>query len=204
MVFFLVTPAKVKDAKTTQSSSLKSYMEDISKLNITITDLEKQVESLNSDNQSLSDQITQLEGQQAPDNTAIYNTLLEAVTLYVNNDKTGCADKLTTITSTDGMSEQFMSLYQTLVAQTYPDAATTHINQGSKLSNNEQWQEALNELLLGEKMSPEDISCLYNIGKCYYELNGKQIEDNSKAYFEKVIALAPNSDYAGWAKSRLK
>lgn len=204
MVFFLVTPAKVKDAKTTQSSSLKSYMEDISKLNITITDLEKQVESLNSDNQSLSDQITQLEGQQAPDNTAIYNTLLEAVTLYVNNDKTGCADKLTTITSTEGMSEQFMSLYQTLVAQTYPDAATTHINQGSKLSNNEQWQEALNELLLGEKMSPEDISCLYNIGKCYYELNGKQIEDNSKAYFEKVIALAPNSDYAGWAKSRLK
>ena len=204
MVFFLVTPATVKDAKTTQSSSLKSYMEDISKLNITITDLEKQVESLNSDNQSLSDQITQLEGQQAPDNTAIYNTLLEAVTLYVNNDKTGCADKLTTITSTEGMSEQFMSLYQTLVAQTYPDAATTHINQGSKLSNNEQWQEALNELLLGEKMSPEDISCLYNIGKCYYELNGKQIEDNSKAYFEKVIALAPNSDYAGWAKSRLK
>lgn len=204
MVFFLVTPARVKDARSEQSSSLKSYMEDISKLNITISDLEKQVENLNADKQSLTDEITQLKGQQVEDNSAVYSALLEAVNLYISNDKTGCADKLTTIESTEGMTEQFVALYTTLTTQTYPDAATAHINQGSKLSNNGQWQEALNELLLGEKMSPEDISCLYNIGKCYYELNGQQIEENSRKYFEKVIALAPNSDYAGWAQSRLR
>lgn len=202
MVFFLVTPAKVKDAKTEQSSTLKSYMEDISKLNITISDLETQVESLNSEKQSLTDQLTQEQGK--TDNSEVYNALLEAVTLYVNGDVSACADKLTTITPAEGMASQFMTLYSTLTAKTYPEAATSHINKGSQLANSSQWQEALNELLLGEKMSPEDISCLYNIGKCYYELNGQQIEEKSKAYFEKVIQLAPGSDYAGWAQSRLK
>lgn len=204
MVYFLVTPARVKDAKTEQSEGLKSYMEDISKLNINISDLEKQVESLNAEKQELANKITELEGQKVEDKSEFYNALLDAVNLYISNDKTGCADKLTTITSTDGLSEQYVAVYNALVAQTYPEAATQHINQGSKLSNNSQWEAALQELLLGEKMTPDNISCLYNIGKCYYELNGKQIEANSQAYFEKVIQLAPNSDYAGWAKSRLK
>lgn len=201
MVFFLVTPAKVKDAKSEQSSNLKSYMEDISKLNITISDLETQVESLNTEKQSLSDQLAQEQGK--TDNSEVYNALLDAVASYVNNDPTGCADKLTAITLSEGMSAQFTTLYNTLTAATYPAAATTHINRGSQLANSSQWQEALNELLLGEKMSPNDVSCLYNIGKCYYQMNGQQIDDNSRKYFEKVIELEPNSNYAGWAQGWL-
>ena len=203
MVFFLVTPARVKDARTEQSDSLKSYMEDIAKLNITNSDLEKQIESLTSEKESLSARVTELENQNAVDNTAVYNTLLDAVTLYLNNDRTGCADKLTEITSTEGLSAQYVNVYNTLTTQTYPEAATTHINNGGRLANSGQWEAALTELLLGEKMSPNDVYCLYNIGKCYYELNGQQIEENSKKYFEKVIEIAPNSEHAGWARSRL-
>ncbi|MDY3770608.1 MAG: tetratricopeptide repeat protein [Lachnospiraceae bacterium] len=201
MVFFLVTPARVKDARTEQSSKLKAYMEDISKLNITISDLEKQVENLNTEKESLNTQL--LEEQNKTDQSEIYNALLDAVTLYVNGNPTGCADKLTTITVPEGMSAQFTTLYTTLTGLTYPDAATSHINKGSQLANNGSYDEALTELLLGEKMSPEDVSCLYNIGKCYYEKNGSVLEENSKKYFEKVVALAPDSEYAGWSRSKL-
>jgi tetratricopeptide (TPR) repeat protein len=201
MVYFLVTPARVKDAKSEQSAQIKSYMEDISKLNISITDLEAQIESLNSDKDSLNSQLT--EAQNKTDNSDTYNKLLDAAILYVNNDKTGCADKLTEISSTEGMAAQFTSLYTTLTTLTYPEAATTHINQGSQLANSGKYDEALVQLLLGEKMSPEDVSCLYNIGKCYYEKNGGQPSEESTNYFNKVITLSPNSDYAGWARSKV-
>lgn len=201
MVFFLVTPARVKDAKSEQASDIKAYMEDISKLNITISDLEGQIESLTSEKESLNSQLT--EAQNKTDNSDTYNALLDAAILFVNNDKTGCANKLTEITTTEGMAAQFSSLYTTLTGLTYPEAATTHINQGSQLTNSGQYEAALAELLLGEKMSPNDISCLYNIGKCYYEMNGQVPNENSTKYFNKVIELSPNSDYAGWSRSKI-
>lgn len=201
MVFFLVTPARVKDAKTEGSSNLQSYMDDISKLNITISDFEAQIEALNTEKQSLSDQLAQEQGK--ADYSAAYNELLDAVTLFVNGDTKGCADKLTTITLPEGMEASATTMYNALTARTYPEAATEHINQGSQLANRSQWQEALNELLMGEKMNPNDIGCLYNIGKCYYQLNGQAIDDNARKYFEKVIELSPGSNYAGWSQGWL-
>lgn len=201
MVFFLVTPARVKDAKTEGSKDVQSYMDEISKSNITISDLEAQIEVLNTEKQSLSEQLAQEQGK--TDNSTAYNELLEAVTLFVNNDVKGCADKLTTITLPEGMEAQAVNLYNALTARTYPEVAATHINQGSQLANRSQWQEALTELLLGEKMNPNDIGCLYNIGKCYYNLNGQAIDENAKKYFEKVIELSPGSNYAGWSQGWL-
>jgi tetratricopeptide (TPR) repeat protein len=201
MVFFLVTPARVKDARSEQSTKLKAYMEDISKLNITISDLETQISNSASEKEDLQNQLSQ--AQAKTDYSETYNALLEAVTLYINNDKNGCADKLTAITVPDGMAAQYTTLYNALTTLTYPDAATSHINNGSKLVNSGQYEAALNELLLGEKMSPEDVSCLYNIGKCYYALNGEQPCEQSNAYFAKVIELSPNSDYAGWSSSKM-
>lgn len=202
MVFFIVTPAKVKDAKSEKSVQLKNYMEDISKLNITISDLETQIADLTGQKEDLAAQL--LVEQNKTDYSEVYNALLDAVILYVNNDKNGCADKLANMQSVDGMSSQFQTLSARLKELTYPEAATNHINQGSQLTNQGKWQEALEHLLLGEKMEPENISCLYNIGKCYYEMNGYKIEENSKKYFEKVISLAPDSEQASWARGRLK
>lgn len=201
MVFFLVTPARVTDAKKEQTDKLKTYMEDISKSNITISDLEAQVESLNAEKQSLTTQWQQ--AQSKSDNSEIYNALLDAVTLYVGNDIVGCADKLASITVPEGMAAQFTTLYTTLTTATYPTAAETHINKGSQLENTSNWQEALNELLLAEKMEPDNIRTLYHIGKCYYEINGQQPSEQSNAYFNKVITMDPNSDYASWASGRM-
>lgn len=201
MVFFLVTPARVKDAKTEGSKDVQSYMDEISKSNITISDLEAQIEALNTEKQSLSEQLAQEQGK--VDNSSIYNELLEAVTLFVNNDVNGCANRLTTITLPEGADEHAVNLYNALTARTYPEAATAHINQGSQLANRSQWQEALTELLLGEKMKPDDIGCLYNIGKCYYNLNGQAIDENARRYFERVIELSPGSNYAGWSQGWL-
>ncbi len=201
MVFFLVTPARVTEAKKEQTEELKAYMEDISKLNITISDFENQVAALNKEKQTLAAQLQQ--EQAKTDHSDVYNALLEAVTLFVGGDAIGCADKLTAITVPEGMAAQFTTLYNNLKTVTYPAATETHINKGSQLENSGNWQEALKELLLAEKMEPNNIRTLYHIGKCYYEINGQQCDEKAKAYFERVIAMDPNSDYAGWAQGRL-
>lgn len=201
MVFFVVTPARETAAKKEQTAELKKYMEDVSKLNITISDYESQIENLNVEKQNLTTQLQQEQGK--TDNSEAYNTLLEAVTLYVAGDALGCADKLAGITVPEGMAAQFTTLYTNLTAITYPTAAETHINNGSQLENSANWQEALNELLLAEKMDPNNIRTLYHIGKCYYELNGQQPSEQSQSYFERVVAMDPESDYADWASGRM-
>ncbi len=201
LVFFVVTPSRVKDVRSEESAKVKTYMESVSKSNITISDLQTQVDSLTAQNTDLQNQL--VVEQAKTDHSEAYNALLDAVGSYINNDKNGCADKLAALAIPEGMSEQFTAVYTTLTTLTYPDAAKDHINKGSQLLNSSQYQEALNELLLGEKMNPQDVSCLYNIGKCYYEMNGQNPSEQSNAYFAKVIQLAPDSDYAGWAEGKM-
>lgn len=198
MVYFLITPAKENRATSEYKETINSYSDNISKLNISLNEMKEQVDTLTAEKESLSAKLAEAQTQE--DVSAAYNMLIEAALLYAKDDKAGCAVKLTEAGDPAGKGEKYTELYNELKNKTYNDAFKTYYDAAYKAENSNNMQEALNAFLMCEKLQPENIEVLYHIGKAYVGLNNGTADDKAKAYFNKIIQKAPNSEFAGWAK----
>ncbi len=201
MVYFLVTPARVSQATNENKTELKAKYEDISKLNIEIASLKENVESLQKERDTLSTQLGESAKSEAT--LAAYDTLFQAANKYMLEDKVGCADMLLTLGDVADASASFTSLRTTLQNLTYTDAGTHYYNNGVQAYNEGNYDTAIAMLSKVETYAPTNTYAMYCLARSYRLKNGDVNDENSIKYFNKVIELEPNSEYAVWATTYL-
>lgn len=198
MVYFLITPAKENRATAEYKETINDYSDNISKLNITINELQSNIDALTAENESLAAQVT--EAESAKDIESAYTAIIEAAVLYARDDNVNAALKLMEITDLTGKSQTYTDLYNELKSKTYEEAYRSYYNQAYQAENSSRYQDAIDAFLVCEKVQPENPEILYHLGKNYTMLNNGEADENAIAYYNKVIQVAPDSEFAGWSR----
>ncbi len=197
MVYFLVMPAKEGDIDSQYKDKMNEYSDTVSNLNLQISDFEKQVSALTTEKESLQAQVDESANSQV--NAEDYDNILKAASLYVSDKKVEAAQEILAITDVDSKNDAYKALYNALKDKTFTEAFNSCYNAGYKAENESRYDDAITSLLICEKIQPENVEILYHLGKCYRMKNGGESNEQSKAYYKKVIELDPDSQYAGWS-----
>ncbi len=201
LVFFLVTPARVSQETNKNKEELKSKYEDISKLNVEISSLKESVVAAQSERDALKSQLGESTKSEAT--LAAYDVLFQAANKYMLEDKIGCADMLLTIGDTGEASASFTALRTSLQSLTYTEAGTHYYNGGVQAYNEGDYDTAITMLSKVETYAPTNTYAMYCLARSYRLKNGDVNNEQSIKYFNKVIELEPNSEYAEWANTYL-
>lgn len=198
MVFFLVMPAKQKDMDSEYKETVNDYADQVAMLNISISELERQVESMEKEKNSLQTQVDEAVANKV--DTTIYDQLLAAVGKYIAADTIGCAEALYEIDAAGITSDSMKSVYNSLKEATYEEAGEHYSTLAFTEYNSGNYEAAIPYFEKGVVFAPENVSLMYNFGKCYKAQNGGENNEKSIACFDKVIAMAPGTEYEGWAE----
>lgn len=202
MVFFLVTPAKKNDIDEQYKDTISNYADQVAMLNINVSELERQVESLESEKSALQAQIDEVSGSMV--DTTTYDKLITAANKYFSNDLVGCADALYEVDMAALNTESMTSIYNFLKNLSFETAGNTYNNLAYQSFNTGAYDVAIPYFEKAVVFSPDNIDLMYNLGKCYKALNNGENNEKSIACFDKVIEMAPGTEYAGWAESQKK
>ena len=202
MVYFLITPAKENRATSDYRETINEYSENISKLNISLGEMQANLDTLTAENESLKASLT--EAAKVEDIVASYVDILEAASLYANDDKAGCAIKLLSMGETEGKSTEYMALYNALKDKSFEEAYKSYYNAAYQAENSSRYSDAIEAFKICEQIQPENLEILYHLGKNHVNNNNGTVDDTAKAYFNKVIELGPGTNYAGWSATYLK
>lgn len=202
MVFFIVTPAKQNDVNKEYKDKINSYQDNVAMLNISVSELERQVENLQAEKTQLEGKLAEASNQKV--DTAIYDVILSAATKYLAKDLVGCADVLYTVDTKKLTSDTMKNTYNSLKTASYGKAGEHYNNLAYKAFNSADYATAVPAFEKAAVYIPENVGLWYNMGKCYKAQNGGVNNEKSIACFDKVIELSPDSEYAGWAKHQKK
>ncbi len=202
MVYFLVLPAREKSASADYKDEINAYADQVAMQNISLSELERQVDALTTEKASLQSQLEQANANKV--DTTLYDSVLAAAAKYFANDLIGAADILFTIDMSAATSQALIDTYTNLCTATYTTAGSHYNNVAYQAFNIGNYAEAIPAFEKAVVFSPTDVGLWYNLGKCYKAENNGQNNDKSIACFDKVIELAPGTDYASWAESQKK
>ena len=202
MVFFIVTPAKQGDVEKEYKDKIEGHENKVAMLNISVSELERQVENLIAEKEQLNAALQNAENQKV--DTAIYDIMLSAIEKYVAKDLIGCADILYSVDNSKLTSDSMKKMYESLKAASYEKAGEHYNNVAYKAFNSGDYDKALPAFEKAAVFIPDNVGLWYNMGKCYKANNGGVYNEKSIACFDKVIELDPDSEHAGWAKKQKK
>ena len=202
MVFFIVTPAKKGDVEKEYKDKIKGYENSVAMLNISVSELERQVENLKGEKEQLDTALQNAENQKV--DTAIYDVIFAAADKYVAKDLVGCADILSTVDTTKLTSDAMKTMYNSLKTESFEKAGEHYNNVAYKAFTSADYNTAIPAFEKAVIYAPDNVGLWYNMGKCYKAQNGGVNNEKSIACFDKVIELAPDSEHAGWAKGQKK
>lgn len=86
LVWFLVVPSKVQNAKRESNDTIKQYSESMSSQSVRITDLEKQLSEAKDELKTVKDELAGYAGDSGSVN--MYAGLIDAVSYYLDDDLT--------------------------------------------------------------------------------------------------------------------
>lgn len=212
MVYFLVTPAKESSAASEYKSTITDYASRLDKLNSSVSTLEEELEAVKADRDNYKAQAESVASQAA--NSENIDSLIAMASELINESEVtaqdidkdklvAIADKLVEFGDITSESENFKTLYKALCDITYSEAGSYYYNQGSQYSNNNDWDNAVKAYTQCVKIDDQNPSYLYKLGKALNQQNGGVNTEESIKYFNKVIEIAPNSEFAGYSSTYL-
>ena len=202
MIFFIVMPAKQNKVDDDDKDKIKQYQDNVAMLNMNVSELERQVEKLETEKSQLEASLKEASNQKV--DTAIYDVIFSASNKYLAKDLVGCADILYTVDTNKLTTDALKAMYNSLKTASYGEAGKHYNREAYKAFNSAKYEEAIPMFEKASVYIPDDEQLWYNMGKCYKALNEGVNNDKSRACFDKVIELAPDSEYANWAKSQRK
>lgn len=211
MVYFLVTPAKESSAASEYKSTITDYASKLDKANGEVTSLKDKISKLQNERDSYKEQVDSASSIVA--STENTNKLIEiaqdvlaaanvAKAELSNEEACKIADSLVALEDISKESENFKKLYDELKNMTFAKAGQYYYNLGAQYSNNNEWDNAIEAYKHCVSYNDNEPSYLYKLGKAIYKKNNGNTEE-SKEYFNKVIKIAPDSEFAGYAASYL-
>lgn len=212
MVYFLVTPAKENTAAEEYRKQINDYAADLDKANSQIEGFNHEIESLQAERDRY-----QQEANQAADIVAssenteklikvaskYYTLLAEAEDELSQEACVELADDLMQIENIESESEEFIELYGKIKEACIEKAGGYYYNIGAQYTNNNDWanaEEAYRKCVAINDMEP---SYLYRLAKSIVKKNNDTNTEESIQLFNRVIEIAPNSEYAGYSANYL-
>lgn len=173
IIFFVVTPARIKAVNTEAAQEAAQYQAQIE-------ELEAQIEEL--DGTSASDMLTE------------YENLIAAYGAYLDKDYPGSITYLENVTKAFDIGGTFLELYRTILydendadAEYLTDQAyTDYISLGN-------YRAPINTLLSAYEISPYNERVLYYLGLCYYTIGNST---SALPYLQTYIEHYPEGTYA--------
>lgn len=195
MVFFIVTPAKNKTAKAEYEKTIIELEESVADLTTQNTDLTNQVSTLTEENSQYEQKVALDTSMQTA-----YDALLAAQNYFKNNDYLNGAAEIVKITSTEGMTETFMAIYNQIYTPMSTYASNYNYNTGMNQLNSKNYDAAIQSLSNAFLYNPGNANALLNLAVAY---NEKGDLDNATKYFNQVIELFPNTSQSSQASGYL-
>ncbi|MBE5939753.1 MAG: hypothetical protein E7266_05070 [Lachnospiraceae bacterium] len=199
LVFFLITPARVKVVREEYNDKLNEYAAQGESNNLSINTLQNTIKSLEEEVAALKTTISNQD--EALGQVAKYDELIMAAAKYIADDKVGCADLLVTMDVSGITSEQFISLYNGLKNSSYTFAADEYYYDGAEYFDNNKYDEAVAALVKAFTFNSTDPKITYELAKSYRGQNGNKLNDDARKYFQLTISLDPDGVYGEYAKS---
>ncbi|MFA9379395.1 MAG: tetratricopeptide repeat protein [Lachnotalea sp.] len=187
---FLILPAKINSINNEAKQTIMDYNSQISAKTATVTDLEAQLETSQSDLKEKTAELEQYVGDTGVvDN---YEMLFTAMKAYNKNDILAAYDALEGIDS-EVLKADSLNIYNTLNDNVLATAATTLYNTGYAAYKADDYDIAIENLLKVVKLDETNGNALYVLGRAYQK-NGNQ--ETANQYFDLVIERFPNTDWA--------
>ena len=211
MVYFLVTPAKENSAAAEYKSTITDYASKLDKSNGEIASLKDSIAEIEKERDEYKAQVDSASSIVA--STENTNKLIEVAESVLaiktvsdaeitNEESCSIADALVQIGDIPNETDTFKKLYEELKSMSYEKAGQYYYNLGAQYSNNNEWDDAIEAYKHCVSYDDNEPSYLYKLGKAIYKKNNGNT-DESKSYFNKVIEIAPSSEYAEYARGYL-
>lgn len=187
MALSLILPARIQNAKVDVNNQLKTVSEQLTVKSATIEELEQQKLSLEKENMELKDK---LESYVGTDGTLqIMDDILSAANTYLTNpeDVESVAmylEKIQSETVLESTSENFQSVYNTLLAAIGPGVAAKYYDDGLDAYQKDMYEDAISNLEKARIYDGQNIDVLYNLANAYYK-NGDL--ENAGVYYQMVV-----------------
>lgn len=200
LIWLLIMPARIQAVRRETAQEINEYSEQLSAKIASETEIQKQIEKLTAEKTDLQEQIQNYEGGNGI--IGAYESLLKAVTAYLNEDNAAASEALAEISNevyAQGQ-ENFQALYDNISAEVNQKAATDYYDNGFKAYQNNDFETAINDLGRAAQLNKEDVNALYYLGRAHQK-NG----DKEKAIeiLQQVIDLFPTSNAAKDARTNL-
>lgn len=212
MVYFLVTPAKESSATEEYRATITEYAAKLDKNNSQVSSLNSEIEKLEKERDEYKKQADSAASVVASSKNV--DAILKLAKKYYDmveikddslsqDEAVEIADALIAIGAVSDETDAFKEVYRTLKAASFTKAGTYYYNLGAQYSNNNEWDDAVKVYKKCIRINPNEPAYLYRLGKALNKQNNGVNTEESIKYFNKVIEIAPNSEYAGYAQSFL-
>ena len=197
---FLILPERIQNAKQGIDENLKAVSEQLDLKTATITELEQNIKTLTSENESLKGQVEAYTGTDGQ--LTALDSLLNAVDVYCNTpaDTQKIAEYLDQIneeTVTDA-SEAFQTVYQFLHERVGTTVGKTYYDTGMEAYQNGAYEDAIRNLSKAFSYDNTNGEALYNLAHAYRKSDDAQ---NAIETYKKVIELFPGTEKADRSQS---
>lgn len=196
--YFLFVPTIKKNIVEEYNTKNINYSEKMSVQTATIATLE-------SDKKGLQDQIDELQKQVdefavGEYDAAQYDTLFEAITKYINDDKDGAAETLVDAKMDKIESQVAKDLYNKIKEETFKSSSEKLYNTGHNQYTAGKYEDAIKSLNDAIAMDETNVDALYFLGRSYHRLGDN---DNAILNYNKIVSDFPDSSRVNEAKARL-
>ena len=201
-MYFLVLPATQKAAQTDAQNKVESIAGQLDTKTNQIQQLENQVKSLQTAKENLEKELDSYVGTEGM--LKEMDQLFAAASIYLETqDISQTAEKLDHVrenVNVEEASEEFQSLYKTLLGMIGPQLSKSYHDAGFVSFRNEDFGSAIENFTKAVYYDPANAEALLDLANAY-----RRNEDTVKAMetYNKVVELFPDSDWARKAKQWL-
>ncbi len=198
IVWFLVVPAKLQSAQYENNQTIKNYSDDLSANSGKINELEEQITELNTQLESAKTELESYKGDTGA--TAMYASLIDAASAYVDDDFETAATRLAEIDVTQLPTDTAKALYTTMEDNCSGGARTFYLA-GVNAYNQKNYVDAITYLERAYSFDDTTVETPYYLAMSYTEINDT---DNAKKYIDIVNTKFGNTTFAAQMNELLK
>lgn len=203
--WFIIGPIRVNLQGREENEELAEVREQLDLKSTTVDELNKKIQRLNTQNESLSDQINAYEGANGAFEGYRYMLLaMEEYNKGAEMDKAVIAkylDKIDENNSEKLKETEFLTVYNQLKAAVGESVADQYYADGFEAFKNEDYVTAFENFKKAVDYDPTNVDALYYLA-CTYKENKDY--DNAKFYYNKVLEAAPDSEIGTKAKNYIQ
>ena len=211
LMYCLILPHIKSNNTTKDNDNFKKYSEDQAAADGNASTLQNENKKLQKKIDELENELASQQGIDAASGVSIldtYDTILEAVRLYMDKNNEKAAEKLINIEESALTSDAAKKLYAKVKKETFEGVSEKYFKEGRDAYNgdgsyagNRDYEKAVSLLDNALEYNPDNTDALYFLGRCYQQQSDME---KAKEYYKKIVDEYPDSSRVSEANQRLR